>query len=86
MDQRHIKLADEKGQLQAEVERLKGLVAMAEETRQGETRRREASEKATEAKDAELKATLAKVADLEKTLQERDRTINRERRGMLLEA
>ena len=37
-------------------------------------------------KDAELKAVLAKVADLEKTLQERDRTIDQERCGTLLEA
>ena len=32
-DQQRGKLADDKGQLQAEVERLKALVAMAEETR-----------------------------------------------------
>ena len=68
------------------MERLKGVLAAAEETRQGETLRREEAEKTTEAKDAELKVALAKVADLEKALQERDRTIARERRGTLLEA
>ena len=68
------------------MERLKALVAMAEETRQGETQRREEAVKAAEDKDAELKAALAKVADLETVLQERDRTIARERRGTLLEA
>ena len=61
-------------------------MAVVEEACQEETRRHEASEMATEDKDAELKAALAKVGDLEKTLQERDRTIYRERRGTLLEA
>ena len=42
--------------------------------------------KAAEDKDAEPKAALPKVADLEKALEERDRTIARERRGTLLEA
>ena len=68
------------------MERLKRLVATVEEPRQGEARRREASEKATEAKDAELKAALAKIAYLEKALQKRDRTIARERHNTLLEA
>ena len=81
-DQQCGKLADDKGQLQAEVERLKALVAAEEETRQGETRHREEAED----KEAEMKTTLAKVADVEKTLQERDCTISRERRGTLLEA
>ena len=85
-DQQRGQLADDKGQLQAEVERLKALVAAVEEARQGETRRLEESEKAAEAKDAELKEALSKVADLENTLQEHDRTITRERRGTLLEA
>ena len=59
---------------------------MAEEARQAEACRCEAAEKAAEDKDAELKAALAKAADLEKALEERDRAIERERRGMLLEA
>nr|XP_020158764.1 translation initiation factor IF-2-like [Aegilops tauschii subsp. strangulata] len=70
---------------EAEVGRLKALVATAEETRQGKTRCREEAVKAAEGKDAELKAALAKVADLEKALQERDRTIPRERHGTFLE-
>ena len=61
------------------------LVATAEETREGETRRREEAMKAAEDKDAKLKAALAKVTDLKKTLQERDCTIARELRGTLLE-
>ena len=65
---------------------MKALVAAAEETRQGETRRHEEAEKAIEDKDAELKTALPKAADLEKMLQERDRTIARERRCTLLEA
>ena len=85
-DQQRGKPADDKAQLQAEVERLKALVATAEETRQGETWRREEAVKAAEDKDAELKAALAKVPDLEKVLEERDRTIPRERRDTLLEA
>nr|XP_020194210.1 kinetochore protein Nuf2-like [Aegilops tauschii subsp. strangulata] len=85
-DQQRGKLADDRGQLQAEVERLKALVATAEESRQGETRLHEEAMKAAEDKDAELKAALAKVADLEKALEERDRTIARERRDTLLEA
>ena len=68
------------------MERLKALVATVEESRQGETWRREEAVKAAEDKDAELKAALAKVADLEKALEEHDRTIARERRGTLLEA
>jgi len=86
VDQQHGKLANDKGQLQAEVERLKGLMAATEAACQEEIRRREESEKATEDKDAELKAALANVADLEKMLRERDCTIDRERRGTLLEA
>ena len=78
-------MAGDKGRLKAEVERLKALVATAEETWQGETRCREEAGKAAEDKDAELKAALAKVANLDKALQERDRTIDRERRGTLLE-
>ena len=65
---------------------MKALVATTEETWQGETRLREEAVKAAEDKDAELKAALAKVPDLEKVLEERDRTIPRERRGTLLEA
>ena len=68
------------------MELLKVLEAAAEEARQAETRRRKESEKAAKDKDAELKMALAKVADLEKALEERDRTIARERRGTLLEA
>ena len=59
---------------------------MAEGVHQDEARRREAAEKAVDDKDAELKAALAKAADLENALQERDRAIDWERRGMLLEA
>ena len=59
---------------------------MAEGARQDEARRREAAEKATEDKDAELKASIAKAANLEKVLEERDRAMEWERRGMLLEA
>ena len=44
------------------------------------------AEKATEDKDAELKAALAKAADLEKALGERGHALEREQRGMLLEA
>ena len=58
---------------------------MEEEARQEEARRCEASEKAAEDKDAERKAALSKAANLEKALQECDRTIDRERRGTLLE-
>ena len=68
------------------MEHLKGQVTAAEGARQEEARCREASEKAAKDKDTKLKAALAKVADLEKALQERDRTIDRERRGTLLEA
>ena len=59
---------------------------MAEEARQAEACRREVAEKVAEDKDAELKAALAKAADLEKALGERDRVLERERRGTLLEA
>ena len=59
---------------------------MAEEARQAEARHREAAKKAAEDKDAELKAALAKAADLEKVLGERDRVLERERRGTLLDA
>nr|XP_020155088.1 uncharacterized protein LOC109740438 [Aegilops tauschii subsp. strangulata] len=79
--QQRDKLADDKGQLQAEVERLKALGATMGEAHQAKLHRRQEYERVAEAKDAELK-----VADLEKTLQEHDRTIARERRGMLLEA
>ena len=85
-DQQRGQLADDKGRLQAEVDRLRGQVTTAEGARQDEARRREAAEKAAEDKDVELKAALAKVADLEKALEERDRAIERERRGTLLEA
>ena len=68
------------------MDRLWEQATAAEEARLDETHRREVAEKATEDKDAELKAALAKVADLERALQERDRTIDRERRGTLLEA
>ena len=85
-DQQRGQLADDKGRLQAEVDRLRGQVTTAEGARQDEARRREAAEKAAEDKDAELKAALAKAADLEKALEERDRAIERERRGTLLEA
>ena len=44
------------------------------------------AEKAAKDNDAELKAALATAADLEKALKERDRAIERERRGTLLEA
>ena len=85
-DQQRGQLADDKGRLQAEVDRLRGQVTMAEGPHQDEARRREAAEKAAEDKDAELKAALAKPADLERALQERDHAIERERRGTLLEA
>lgn len=85
-DQQRGKLADDKGRLQAEVERLRELAATTEGARQDEAHRCEAADKATDDKDAKLKTTLAKAADLEKVLQECDRTIDRERRGMLLEA
>ena len=76
-DQQRGKLADDKGQLQAEVERLKAPVATAEETQLGETRLREEAVKAAEDKDAELKAALAKAANLERALQERNGAIER---------
>ena len=79
-------MADDKGQLQAEVDRLRGQVTTAEGARQDKALSREAAEKAAEDKDAELKAALAKAADLEKALQERNRAIKREQRGTLLEA
>ncbi len=85
-DQQRGQLADDKGRLQAEVERLREEAATTEGGRQDEARRHEAAEKATNDKDAELKAALAKAADLEKALQERDCAIERERRGTLLEA
>ena len=68
------------------MDRLREQVTTAEGARQDEARRREAAEKAAEDRDAELKAALAKVAHLERALEERDRTIARERRGTLLEA
>ena len=67
-DQQRGQLVDDKGRLQAEVERLREQATTAEEARHAEARRREAAEKAAEDKDAELKATLAKAADLEKAL------------------
>ena len=85
-DQQRGQLADDKGRLQAEVDRLRGQVTTAEGARQDEARRREAAEKAAEDKDAELKAALAKAVGLEKALGERDRVLERERRGTLLEA
>ena len=85
-DQQRDQLADDKGRLQAEVDRLREQATAAEEARQDETRRCEAAEKAAEDKDAELKAALAMAANLEKALEERDRAIERERHGTLLEA
>ena len=64
-DQQCGQLADDKGRLQAEVDRLRGQVTTAEGARQDEAHRREAAEKAAEDKDAELKAALAKAANLE---------------------
>ena len=84
-DQQRGQLVDDKGRLQAEVERLREQATTAEEARQAESPRREAAEKAAEDKDAELKAALAKAADLEKALRERDRVLEREQRGTLLE-
>ena len=85
-DQQRGWLADDKGRLQAEVDRLREQVTTAKGTRQDEASCREAAEKAAEDKDAELKAALAKAVDLEKALEERDHAIERERRGTLLEA
>ena len=59
---------------------------MAEGAREDEARHREAADKAAEDKDAELKVALAKAANLEKALEERDRAMEWERHGMLLEA
>nr|XP_020146631.1 uncharacterized protein LOC109731864 [Aegilops tauschii subsp. strangulata] len=81
VDQQRGQLADDKGRLQAKVDHLRGQVTTAEGARQDEARHRGAAEKAAEDKDAELKAALAKAADLEKALEERDRAIERERRG-----
>ena len=64
------------------MDRLRGQVTTAEGARQDEARRRDAAED----KDAERKAALAKAVDLEKALEERDRAIEQERRGTLLEA
>nr|XP_020156940.1 uncharacterized protein LOC109742265 [Aegilops tauschii subsp. strangulata] len=88
----HEQLAGHKSHLEAEVDLLKAeatkvaeaqqaLVTTTEGAREDEARRREAAEKAAEEKDAELKAALAKAAYLEKALEERDRAIQRERRG-----
>ena len=63
------------------MDRLREQATEAEGACQDEARRCEAAED----KDAELKAALAKAANLEKALEERDRAIERERRGMLLE-
>ena len=68
------------------MDRLREQAAAAEEARQDETRRREVAEKAAEDKDVELKEALAKAADLEKALGERDRVMEREGHGTLLEA
>ena len=68
------------------MERLREKVTTAEGARGDEARRSEAAEKAAEDKDAKLKATLAKAANLEKALGERDRVVEQERRGTLLEA
>ena len=84
-DQQRGQLVDDKGRLQAEVDRLQEQATAAEEARQVETRRREAAEKAAEAKGTELKAALAKASDMDKALGERDRVLERERRGTLLE-
>ena len=85
-DQQHGQLAYDKGRLQAEVDRLRKQATAAEGACQDEARRREAAEKAAEDKDAELKAALANADNLEKALKERDRAMERERRGTLLEA
>ena len=85
-DQQRGRLADDKGRLQAEVDHLREQATAVEEAHRDETRHREAAEKAAEEKDVELKAALAKAADLEKALRERDRVMERERRGTLLEA
>ena len=68
------------------MDRLREQATTAEEARQAEARRHEAAEKAAEDKDAELKVALAKAADLEKALEERDRAMEQEERGTLLEA
>ena len=85
-DQQRGQLADDKGRLQAEVERLREKATTAEEARQAEARCREAAEKAAKDKDAELKAALTKAANLEKALEGHDRAIERERHDTLLEA
>ena len=84
-DQQHGRLADDKGQLQAEVERLKGQVTMAEGAHQDKARRREAP-KGGRGEGRRVEGGSCQVVNLEKALQERDRTIDRERRGTLLEA
>ena len=71
------KLADDKGQLQAELERLKVAATIAAEAHQAELLR---------LKDAGVEAADTKVADLEKALQHRDRASTRERHSMFLEA
>ena len=85
-DQQRSQLADDKGRLQDKVDRLREQATAAEEARQDKTHRCEEAEKAAEDKDIELKAALAKAANLEKALEERDRIMERERRGRLLEA
>ena len=86
-DQQRGQLADDKGQLQAEVERLKAEAAKTAEAHQAELRRlKEDHKKEAAAKGAELKAAIDKGVELEKALEARDRAGNRERHGMLLEA
>ena len=85
-DQQRGQLVDDKGRLQAEVDRLREQATAAEGAHQDKARRREATEKAAEDKDAKLKAALANADNLEKALEERDRAMERERRGTLLEA
>lgn len=82
VDQQRGQLDDDKGRLQAEVDRLWEQATVAEEARQDETRRHQVAEE----KDAEMKAALAKAADLEKALGERDRVMEWEQCGTLLEA
>ena len=85
--QQRAQLAEDKSQLQAEVERLKEEATKTAEAHQAELLRlREEHEKAAAVKDGELKAAVDRRAELEEALEARDHAGDLERRGMLLEA
>ena len=85
--QQSAQLAADKGQLQAEVDRLKEEAAKTAEAHRAELLRlKEEHEKAAAAKDDQLKAAVDRRAELEEALEARDRAADMERRGTLLEA